>query len=52
MQKLICDEVVKSGIYAEAKRYSSITTAKPYLESLRISEQISNTLAGFELQFL
>ena len=33
-------------------KYSSTTKAKHCLESLCISEQISNALTGFELQFV
>ena len=37
--------------YEEAKRIRT-TNAKPYLESLRLSEQISNALTGLRLKFL
>ena len=36
--------------YEEAKRIRT-TNAKPYLASLCLSEQISNTLTGFQLKF-
>ena len=39
------------SLVSRSQKNSSTTKAKHYLESLRISEQISNALTGFELQF-
>ena len=42
---------VKPSIVCRSQGNSSTTEAKHYLESLRISKQIWNTLTGFTLQF-
>ena len=40
------------SLVCQSQKNSSTTKAKHCLESLRISEQISNALTGFELQFV
>ena len=39
------------SLVCQSQKNSSTTKAKHYLESLRISEQISNAPTGFELHF-